>query len=221
MRTLSVAASAAAIMLACGTPASAAKTLPDDGRYSMYNVDVFAGVQSVNITVCDAIQCDAQYSQSFDHACAILESAPKAAHDVMTRDIYVLDKRTSATDPMTLTVLRRIDDGGSGIITFTPVKTITLDITGGANANCKMAENPHSVYLGTDLSNHSVIVDKKKLKAAVGWSGPVTILSADSRGYISISAGSGMIVLGPDGVPLGSGGILANQVGDQNALVVN
>lgn len=223
MKTLLAAASTVAMTLAFGTPTFAGKSSPDDGIYSMYDID--EGGSFFNLSICGNFGCGGGYTNGFDHVCAVLESAPKVKNDVMTRDIYILDKRTKATDPMTLTVLHRVDDGVGGGDSFavTLAKVITLDITGGSKANCKMVENPISVYLGTDISDHSVMIDKKKLKASEAQPGATTVLSADSRGYISISssAAGGFMILDPNGSPVASGGGAENQVGTQTATVFN
>lgn len=221
MKTLLAAASAVVVTLAFGTDPVSAKSAPDDGLYSMYTVD--PGGSFLDLSICGDFGCAQGIDQSFDHVCAILESVPKIVDTTMTRDIYILDKRDLASDPMTLTIYHRVDEavGGGDKRTFTLTKTITLDINGGSDANCKMVENLKYVYLGTDASAHALQIDKKKLKASVAATGPTTLLSADSRGYVSISdtSSGGFKILDPQGNTLAGGGGSTEQVGDQTATI--
>jgi hypothetical protein len=221
MKALLTAVSAAAVMFALGAGSASAKSAPDDGLYSMYTVDPDGS--SLDLSVCGDFGCEFGISQSFAHVCAILESVPHVVGTTMTRDIFILDKRNSNAEPMTLTIYHRVDtnDGGNRSLNITLTKTLTLDINGGANANCKMVENVKYVYFGTDLSAHTIQVDKKKLKASVAANGATTLLTADSRGYVSMSDTNwgGYKILDPRGVPVAGGGIAADQVGDQSATV--
>lgn len=222
MKVLLAAASAATIAFVLGTGSVCARSAPDDGLFSMYTVDPGGGF--LDLSICSDFGCNPGIEQGFDHICAILESVPSVDGTTMTRDIYILDKRDSASNPMTLTVYRRVDTNGGGpSLSITLIKTLTLDIKGGTSANCKMVENPRYVYLGTDASSHAVRVDRKKLKASVAATGATTLLSVDSRGYVSISDASsgGFKIVDPHGVPVMSGGGATNEVGDQTATVFN
>lgn len=215
-------AALAAVAVACSvTPALAGKTAPDDGLYSMYNVQPDGSF--VLMSVCGDFGCESGFDHSFEHVCAMIESAPAVKDGVMTRDIFILDKRNSAASEMTLTVYHRVDTlhDGDRDLEITLTHTIPLGITGGPNAKCKMVENPKFVYLGTDLSDHAVRIDKKKFKASQAALGPTTLLAADSRGYVSISdnGGGGFVILDPRGGPVVSGGGVQTQVGDQTATL--
>jgi hypothetical protein len=213
---------AATAIVCAASPAFAGK--PDDGYYSLYE-DVMGDGSFVDMSVCTTGGCDFGFTGSFEHVCAILETVPVVADNVMTRDIFVLDKRNSSSNPMTLTVYHRVDTatGGGDNWDVTLTHTISLDIVGGPKAKCKMVENPKYVYLGTDLSSHAVRIDKKKFKTSEGASGSTTLLSVDSRGYVTISdtGSGGFELLDPKGVPVVSGGGGPYEVGDQTATLLN
>lgn len=216
------AALAAAVVVCAADSASAGK--PDDGYYSLYD-DTDGDGAFVNMSICTTGGCEFGFTGAFEHVCAILETVPEVKDNVMSRDIFVLDKRSSNTHPMTLTVYHRVDTAtGSGDAwEVTLTHTISLDITGGPKAKCKMVENPKYVYLGTDLSSHAVSVDRKKFKTSEAAGGPTTLLSVDSRGYITISdtASGGFKLLDPKGGQLLSGGGAPYEVGDQTATLLN
>ena len=223
MRTMILTVAAASIFCTLGTIALAKKSLPDANIYSIYDTGNVGSY--LDIDVCDEVSgaCTLVFGNVFDHVCGVLETPPKTKNNIMTRDIFVLDKRTNTTDPMTVTVLQRQDDGTSGQdnVTVKTIKTITLDITAGPTANCKMVENLTGVYLGTDLSAHSIVIDKKKLLAIQSNLGATTVLSADANGYLTISDSGGFAIIDPSGREISEGGGRENVAGTQSATILN
>ncbi len=205
------------------------KVALDAGLFTTYS----AGATSVNFVVCGSLPesegCYGSGSLSpFEQVCAVLEGTPKQKGDVVTRAIYVLDKRTSKKSPITLTVFTRTDtitDGSFDTIQVTQTKQIPLGITGGAKAKCSMAANDAFVYAATDADTNAVAVDKTAFTVSPigGFSPPepVTSITADERGYVALHFQDGFYVLGPDGSDQEDGGGPADMVGTRNAWKPN
>lgn len=135
----------------------------------------------------------------FDYACAILQGEPSTKGNVMKRDIYVLDKRTSSTDPVQLYVYQRKDQitDTYDTVTLTYVVTINLGITGGSKSHCSMAADQHSIFAGTDASTSAVKIDKSNFSTYLFGdtdNSVVTGVSADDRGYICVQFSAGCLV---------------------------
>ena len=160
----------------------------------------------------------------FEQACAVLEGTAEQVGAVVTRQIYVLDKRTSNTDPITLTVYTRTDTitNDSDTIQVTQTKQVALGgLTGGANSHCSMAANESFVYAGTDVDIRAASMQKKKFHVALvgGFSPPQPLVSitADERGFISLHFGNGFELFDPHGREDGGGGGGVDLVGTRNA----
>src|SRR6185312_8289430 len=123
----------------------------------------------------------------FERACGLLEGTPHTKGDVVTRALYVLDARRSSTASIVLYVYVRTDkiDPPFDDINFTLKKQISLGVTGGVKSHCSMAANDHFVYAGTDASS-AVAINKINFTFAPASNGPVSAITADSRGYIAI-----------------------------------
>src|SRR5262249_12091986 len=103
---------ATAALLACAwSGAAGAKPALDATLFAEYT----ASATGVQFTVCGAtLNTSGCYgggamSPPFEQACAVLEGTPKTKNNVVRRDIYVLDKRTSKTDPAMLYIYTRSD----------------------------------------------------------------------------------------------------------------
>jgi len=210
--------------------ASAHKTHLDDGLFTTYSVG--GGGTSVSFSVCGSLaQSEGCYGggtlSPFESACAVLERAPKYKTNVVTRDIYVLDRRTSAADPALLYVYRRTDTITDTFDTIQVAlkKTVSLQTTGGSSAHCSLAANDPLVYVGTDASTTAVSVDKKTFAVTIlpGFSPPstVTSITADDRGYIALHYGNGFYLFGPDGSLREDGGGAADLVNTRNGWKPN
>ena len=118
----------------------------------------------------------------------------------MTRNLYVLDKRKSAQTPIILYVYVRTDkiDPPHDLINFTLAQQVPLGITGGAKSHCSMAANDSFVYAGTDAST-AVAINKTDYTFAPVSNGPVSAITADSRGYIAVVSPSETSIYAPDG----------------------
>jgi hypothetical protein len=219
----SVAVSLAA--MAAGEPASAKKLL-DATLFTTYS----GGGASISYVVCGSLPqtsgCYGSGSLSpFEQACAVLEGKEKQKNNVITRAIYVLDKRTSASAPITLYVYTRTDTitDTSDSIQVSLTKTVYLGINGGASANCSMAANKDFVYAATDADTVAAGMNKSTYAVSQlgGFSPPANIVSitTDDRGYVSLHFNGGFYVYGPDGSLQEDGGGAADMVGTHNAWV--
>lgn len=226
MRAASVAAFlafASSSTMAASTPAL------DDGLFAEFS----SSPTSVSFIVCGATGgtsgCygSASLSPPFEQACGVLQGKPKTRGDVMTRAIYVLDKRTSSTDPIMLYVFERKDviSGGFDTVSATLKQTVNLVLTGGTNSYCAMAGNDNYVYAATSVDEVAAAVNKKTFAVTDegGFSPPATIVSitADDRGYISLHFNEGFYVFDPQGNLQADGGGAADFINQRNGWITN
>jgi hypothetical protein len=213
---------AALLALAFTGTAEAAKVTLDAGLVAEYT----AGATSVQFTVCGhTAQTSGCYgggtmSPPFEQACAVLEGKPRQKDDKVTRDLYVLDKRTLKTDPAMLYVYTRVDTISDTYdsIQVTLKQQIPLAATGGTRSHCFMAANDAFVYAGTDASATLGVVDKKALTASpLNGGGLLSNLTADERGYIAMDFQGTFAIFDPTGNGVESGGGLNYLVGTRNA----
>ena len=153
----------------------------------------------------------------------MLEGAPKQKDNIITRAIYVLDKRTSDDAPITLTVFTRTDTFANGfdLIEVAQTKQISLGLTGGAKADCMMAANDAFVYAGTTADGGAVAIDKKSfaLQSLGSYSlhAKLKSITADERGYVAIHFNEDYIAINPTGGIQARGGGVYEMVGTRNA----
>jgi hypothetical protein len=197
------------------------------GLFATYS----ANATSVSFTVCGSLpQTEGCYGggtmQPFEQACAVLEGTPKInKKNVMTRAIYVLDKRTSNTAPINLYVYKRTDTltDSYDTVQVTLVQSVPLGLTGGASSHCSLAGNLDYVYAATDQDTTAAGINKTTLAVSQlgGFSPPSTITSitADDRGYVSLHFGEGFYVFAPDGSGEEDGGGAADMVNSRNGWI--
>src|SRR4051794_29071610 len=123
-------------------PASAAKL--DAGLYTLYSVSKQGRI--VSYLVCGNLpQTEGCYGSgnlgSLDRACAVMEGKPHQKGNVITRDIYVFDKRSSSSDPAVVIVYVRKDTitDSADSIQVKLKEQIPTGNFGAPNANCFMA----------------------------------------------------------------------------------
>jgi hypothetical protein len=217
----------AASLLACSWcgAAEAKKAALDAHLYATYSPDGPPGT-GYELSVCGAVG-DTQgcygsgfLTPPFEQACALLEGTPKTVGNVMTRDIYVLDKRNSKTAAVQLYVYTRTDTFGanSDTVDVELTKQIALAVVGGKKAGCAMAANDAAVYAGTTASANVAVIDKKTLTAtSFQGQGLLLALTADERGGIAVDSEQGFGIIPYDGVGGQGGGGQAYLVGTRNA----
>jgi len=200
----------ATLMLAAANGAQAHKTLLDAGLYAQYRMD---GSGVIQMDVCGKLVTThgcygGSIFGSFEHACAVLDGTPHQKGNVITRAIYVFDKRTSATDDTILYVFKRKDTISDSFddVKVTPVQQIQLPISGGAQAHCFAAANDAFVYVGTHEGSGVVAIDKASLTAAIAVNGHVNSISADDRGYVLANTDQLSEIFDPAGVAISGGG---------------
>lgn len=158
----------------------------------------------------------------FENACAILDVPATRVDRVLTRDMYVLDGRTSAAEPVLLDVYTRTDTFKKGVdrVAFTLKQQITLDLPGG-KAHCAMAAGNTDLFVGTSASQTVLRIDKSDFSTfEFGQIGPITSISADDRGFVGVQGG-GFEVFAPDGQSLEDGGGPGALINTRNALTPN
>lgn len=226
MRARFLLGAAAAALLAGSVGSAVAGQTPalDDGLYAEFS----ASPTSVSFLVCGATGgtegCygSATLSPPFEQACAVLEGKPRTKGDVMTRAIYVLDKRTSNSDPIMLYVFERKDviGGGSDSVSATLKTTVNLGLLGGQSSSCSLAGNINYVYAATSVDQVVAGVDKKNFSVTDlgGFSPPATVTSitSDDRGYIALHFNEGFYIFDPDGNGLADGGGAADFINRRN-----
>jgi hypothetical protein len=209
-------------VVAASAPASAQKL--DAGLFTTYS----GGGTSISYVVCGSVAqssgCYGSGSLSpFEQACAVLEGKAKQKNNVITRAIYVLDKRTSPSAPITLSVYTRTDTISDTFdsIQVSLTKQVSLGLNGGASSHCSMAANNDFVYAATDADTVAAGMNKSTFAVSQlgGFSPPANIVSitADERGYVSLHFDSGFYVYGPDASLQEDGGGAADMVGTRNA----
>lgn len=128
----------------------------------------------------------------FGHAGALIEGNEVVRGTIVTRDIYVVDDKAGGTT-VKLYVYRKTDtiSGADDSISTSLLNTISLPLTGGANAKSYMAADTNFLFIGTSLSQSAVKVAKSDLtfQPLGGFSGPAPIYvsSATSNKYGSVT----------------------------------
>jgi len=217
-------------LLSC-CAATAKNTALDDGVFAMYNLSKTA----VTISLCGSIDGGsgcfgfARMHPPFERACAVLEGLPSTNGNVISRDIYILDERASASDVASLYVYTRTDTFSNGGDTLSVVQKAKVpltfsgfNVTGGEGARCSMVASDVSVFAGTTASDHVGVVNKSTLGVTLtGGGGPLVSLFVDERGYVSVDARDGFLIVTPDGRGAFSGGGHEFLVGTRRALTLD
>jgi hypothetical protein len=228
-RTITLAGACLLSLAAIPVSAQDAKSPPGSGLYTTYTL----GGDTGSYTVCGRIGksqgCFAtgSFPQRFEEGCAMLEGTAKTKGDVITRMIYILDKRSADNTPVQLLVFRRTDTVSNDDVTvqLQLIEQVSLGITGGSQAQCSMAANAKYVYAGTNVDTNAVSVDKSSYAVVpIGQFVPpatLTSITAEDRGYVSLQFTAGFYLYDPTGNLEGSGGGDAAEVGTTNAWVPN
>ncbi|HSC18553.1 MAG TPA: hypothetical protein VLC74_06535 [Rhizomicrobium sp.] len=221
-------AAASVLTLAAADPAYAGKQWLDAGLYTQYQMAPDGS--SISYVICGSVaQTEGCYGSGslspFEHACAVLEGKPKQKDNVIKRAVYVLDKRSSNSAPITLDVYTRTDTITDTYDTtvYTLKKQVSLGLNGGPNSHCSMAANDAFVYAATDVDTVAAGMNKATYAVSQlgGFSPPANIVSitADERGYIALHFNEGFYIYSPAGNLEGDGGGDADMVGTRNAWV--
>jgi hypothetical protein len=162
----------------------------------------------------------------FGHACGVIEGAPKTKGDVVTRDIYVLDKGSTGTSQAVLDVYKRTDTitDTFDTVQVSLTQSVSLGLPGGPSTECSMAAGKAYVFAATTASTQAAAIDISSLAVSLvgGFSPPadVTSITADDRGYVSIQFTSGFYVFAPDGSGEEDGGGNAALVNTRNGWLI-
>lgn len=228
MHKLSLAAVALAT-LAARNGAIAHQAGIDGGLYAIYE----AGDTIVRFSVCGELpQSSGCYGGGqiapLERACAVVEGKRRQKNNIVLRDVYVLDRRDSASDPVLLYVYRRIDtitQGKFDDVEFKFVKKVALPIQGGAASHCSLAANDTRVFAGTDATDFAASMDKRdyttRTDCGFAFDAPVLAITADSRGYVTIRQQGGFCVLNDNSDMKADGGGFEDMVGQRGGWVFN
>jgi hypothetical protein len=183
----------------------------------------------VNLTVCGSLGpgsgCYSGASLGpapgvgFDKVCGVLTSKPVVSGNVVSRDVYVLDKRANATDPAMLYVFSRTDTIANNYDTMhaTLRKAIPLGWTAGAKARCFMAGNATMVYAATGTSPNTVAIRRSDLATTtLAGHGNVKAITADGNGHIAIRHATESEIIDPNGTTSPDSGDL----GDTSSAII-
>jgi hypothetical protein len=207
--------------------ASARNVALDDGLFTTYKFAKKYVVFSVCGKVGGGSGCygDGMMKPPFEGACAVLEGAPSTQGNVVTRSVYVLDKRTAEGTATNLYVFTRTDTFSENSVAVNIVQTakIPLSSIGGKKSSCLMAANDSFIYAGTTASSVVNSIDKNSFSvggiAGEGLSTAVSI-NADDRGYVAINFQNGCEVVNPSGlIMLSGGGNVGGLSGTRNAWI--
>jgi hypothetical protein len=182
---------------------AAALAAPDSKLYTTYS----GSRTNVGWVVCGStLQTSGCYSSGsigpFVGVGAMLEGNPSISGHVVTRAIYVVD---SGGANVTLYVYKKVDNISPSYdsVTVTLSRTVSLPLTGGSTAVCFMAANNRFLVIGTDLSYNGVEVNKGtfSITNVGGFSPPipVTSITADQYGYVTVTQAGAFTLVGPDG----------------------
>lgn len=207
---------AGVLALAAGWCAPAAAAPPDANLFTTYTVGT--NLESADWIVCGSTQeaegCFASGSLGpFGHIGAMLEDAPAVSGETVTRHIYVLDVATGTSkNGVTLFVYTKKDlvSASSDTVTVTLSHTVSLSpLVGGSTVAGSMAANGQYLFAGTNQSFQAVSIKKSTWAVAAvgGFTPPIPVnsVTANSRGYITVTFGapggqfSGFYVFGPTG----------------------
>jgi hypothetical protein len=202
----------------------------DSGLYTTYTATPESLSYHVCGTVGTATGCFADGELSlFKRACALVEGKPNTSGNVITRALYVLDKRTN-TKPLTLHVFKRTDtfSENSVSVSITHTSKVPLGIPGGPGVKCFLVASDNYVFAADSAVTGGptvVSINKTNLGVSTRAFGHVVSLSADDRGFVAMTtttipggvATSG--VLHPNGVDGFGGGGAAGVAGTRNALM--
>lgn len=205
------------VVLAISLPAQAQVHNPDSTLYTYYFAS--SSTQMTWVTCGSLPLTEGCYSSGtlgpFTNACAIVQSVPAAINSfTVLRYIYVLDTGSSPSG-VTLTAYRRTDtvSQSSDTVSITTLAVVPLPtLVGGSGVTCMMAQNPTNVYAGTNQGTAPVSINKSTFAVnSVGlFSGPVTAITADSYGYVTIdqsqNGSHGNTVYAPNGQLESDGG---------------
>jgi len=205
------------VVLAISLPAHAQNRNPDSTLYTYYFAS--STTQLTWVTCGSLPQSEGCYGSGtlgpFTNACAIVQSVPAAINSfTVLRYIYVLDSGSSPSG-MTLTAYRRSDtvSQSSDTISIATLAVVPLPtLVGGSGVTCSMAQNPTNVYAGTNQGTSPVAINKSTFAVSPAglFTGPVTAITADSYGYVTIDQNQdgshGNTVYAPNGQLESDGG---------------
>lgn len=186
---------------------------------------------SVSFEVCGSVQqADGCFGGGslgpFGHACGVIEGKPKQKGDVVTRDIYVLDKGSQSNSTAVLDVYKRTDTitSSDDTVQVSLTQAVSLNLPGGPSTECAMGAGTAYVFAATTASTQAAAINIASLDVSLvgGFSPPadVTSITADDRGYVSIQFTEGFYVFGPDGSGEEDGGGNAALVNTRNGWLI-
>jgi hypothetical protein len=217
---------AASSLLLMQSLAFAAKL--DGGIYLRYNL--YPDATTVYWMVCgQLVGGDGCYAHgelsNLERPCAVMEGKSKQKGNVVTRYVYVFDKRSSTKKPGLVNVYLRQDTITDDYVsTDIPlVQQIDSGISGSPTANCFMAGSDSNVYVGTDASQVVARLRSSDLKiSAIHGYSDVQSMTADQRGWVAITFfNSSSLLYDPNGTIQGEGGGLYQLSNARNAFTNN
>lgn len=222
MSALATAAAAAALVCVTAGAASAHRATLDAGLSTLYSGPDDGS--AVDMMVCGQLQqgggCFAfPQLTGFQSACALVEGTPSQHGDIVKRDIYILDRRTTPGDPLQLFVYQRTDTitPTNDTVSITLANQIALGIRGAPKAKCWLAANDTFLYAASSRDRPAVSIAKDTLAVTkIGKFSPaehVKAITADDRGYVTLTFETASFEFDPTGKEFGFGGgheVIAN-----------
>jgi hypothetical protein len=212
-KRVTFAAAASLSVCLAASPACAHRTALDDGLYSLY--DAPSDGSEVDLLVCGRVgENDGCYKNvrfvDAESACAVIEGAPSEEGNVVTRAIYILDRRAANGDPLQLFVYDRTDTIADNYDTVrvTMRAQIPLHLKGSPKGACMLAANDRFLYAGSSRDKAAVSIAKDTLVVAKihpeSLAKDLTEITADDRGYVAVCFGEyGCSIFSPDGSHVG------------------
>lgn len=169
---------------------------PDSGLATTYSF--YSGTGYVSWSVCGSVigseGCYAGGNMGpFTHAGALIEGNETVSGNTVTRNIYVVDDGVRALVLLYIYKQTVVVTPPYAEITVAPVTTLGLYLVGGTGVVSYIAGNDHALFIGTNLSETAVKVEKDTLAVSNvgGFSPPLKVssITANKYGYVTVNFG--------------------------------
>ena len=178
---------------------SATSTISDSNLYTVYQL---SGDTAINWTTCgrtgNSSGCYGSGSLGpLAGPCAIMETGETITGNTISRYVYIVEASSTGFKNAVLDVYLKQDvlTGGSDIPSISLVHRIDLGLAVGLKTACFMAGGPRYLFIATALSVRAMRYDKFTGKVvpeseSSSPAAPVTAITADERGYVTVSHSS-------------------------------
>jgi hypothetical protein len=154
-----------------------------------------------------------------------MEGKPQQKGNVITRNIYVFDKRRSTDSPALVNVYARTDTitDSDDTVEVKLQARLQIGVPGAPKAKCFMAGSDSVLYVGTDVSTTATAIRPAELGIShIQGYGNIKSITADGRGYVSVSYPDLLCyIFDPAGDIVADGGCDYKMADTRNAFTTN